>query len=87
MMAKPVKVKHNIAGHRAVRTAAGTAADLEARGAAVLAAAGGRRSGFTMRSKKGSTRQRVTIAAVTKGAKARNARDNTLIQALDAGRG
>mgnify|MGYP000864733406 CR=1 FL=1 len=86
-MAKPVKISHKIAGHRAVRTSPGVAADLERRGAAVLSAAGGRRSGFSMKSKNGKTRHRVTVAAVTKGAKKRNARDNTLIQALDAGRG
>lgn len=86
-MAKPVKVSHKIAGHRAVRNAAGTSAELERRGAAVLAAAGGREAGFRMRSRGGKARHRVTVAAVTKGAKARNAKDNTLIRALDAGRG
>lgn len=89
-MANP-KVVHNIAGYHAVRTAPGTVADLERRGRAVLSAAGGRLAGFSMRSRQGKKnpqgRHRVTVAAVTKKAKRTNARENTLIQALDAGRG
>lgn len=86
-MAKPIKVIHNIDGHRAVRNAAGTMANNERIGASVLAAAGGTEAGFRMRSRNGKSRHRVTVAAVTNRAKLTNAKHNTLIRALDAGRG
>ncbi len=89
-MAKAAKVVHNITGYHAIRTAAGTVADLERRGGAVLAAAGGSQAGFKMRSRQGKKnpqgRHRVTVTAIKKRAKLKNERENTLINALDAGR-
>lgn len=90
-MAKPVKIAYNIDGFHAIRTAPKTAADLERRGNAVLSAAGGRAAGFKMRSRQGKKnpqgRHRVTVTAIKKRAKLKNERENTLINALDAGRG
>ncbi|MGN0126074.1 MAG: hypothetical protein ACI38R_22760 [Rhodococcus sp. (in: high G+C Gram-positive bacteria)] len=90
-MAKAAKVSHKIAGYYELRRAPGTVSDLEQRARAVLAAAGGRQAGFKMRSRQGAKnpqgRHRVTVTAVKKRAKLRNERENTLINALDAGRG
>lgn len=88
-MAKPVKIAYNIEGFYQLRSDPGVVENLEARGRAVLSAAGGRRAGFRMASRQGAKnpqgRHRVSVAAVTKRAKRKNEEENTLIQALDAG--
>ena len=79
-----VKIKFNNAAFNALRTAPGIEADLTERAQAVAAAAG---EGVEMLpAEAGRKRAHRVVATTTVEAAARNAKDNTLIRALDAGR-
>ncbi|CAM3953253.1 hypothetical protein NONI108955_01225 [Nocardia ninae] len=86
-MPKP-KIHWEPNGQYNLRRAPGVVRDGEARGRRVKAAAG---EGFEMTSRQGARhpqgRWRVTIFARTIKAARRNAKDNTLVKALNAGRG
>lgn len=86
-----VRIKWNIPGWKKLRSEPGVRADLERRGNAVLRAAGGVAAGYEMSSRQGAAkpqgRWRVSVAAVTPRAKRSNVKRNTLIRALEAGRG
>lgn len=83
-----VRVKHNIAGYKALRSAPGVRADLERRASAVKQQAG---DGFEMGSRQGAARPqgrwRTSVVTATPKAMRKNQRDNTLVRALEAGRG
>ena len=78
------KVKLNLPSFRALRTSPEVEADLAERAARIAAAAG---EGFVVADgESGRNRARAAVVAATPGARAKNARENTLLHALDAGR-
>ena len=78
------KFKLNNAGFRALRTSAAVQADLAERAARVAEAAG---EGFVVGDgEEARNRARASVIAATPAAAAKNARENTLLHALDAGR-
>lgn len=77
-----IRVKLNYAGFRALRTSAPVLADLNARGARVMAAAG---PGHRMDSWTGRNRSRVTVATDTSVAARDSQRSSRLLGALGAG--
>ena len=82
-MARP-KIKWNRAAFNALRTAPGVEADLTERAQAMAAAAG---DGVEMLpAEAGRRRAHRVVATVTVEAARANAKNNTLIRALDAGR-
>jgi hypothetical protein len=82
-----VEIHWNMKGFHDLRSDPGLVADLEARLERIRAAAG---EGFESSSRQGASRPegrwRGTVITATPRAMALNARDNTLIRALDAGR-
>lgn len=89
-MAKP-RIKWNVQGFYELRSEPGVVADLEARAEAVAAAAG--ESGFHYETgsqqgaKKPQGRWRTSVVTADFDAILDNARHQTLLKALDAGRG
>ena len=83
-----VRIKHNVAGYKALRAAPGVVADLERRANAVKETAG---DGFEMSSRQGAARPqgrwRTSVVTATPKAMRKNQRENTLLRALEAGRG
>lgn len=77
------RIKWNIAGFRALNNERGVMADLIRRAERVAAAAG---PGVVVTPRSGKRRARVTVSTGTPEAVRRNAREQTLIRALDAGR-
>jgi hypothetical protein len=77
------KIKWNLAGFKALRKERGVMSDLIDRGQAIAAAAG---DGVEAEPFTGRNRARVSVLTATVEAARKNARDNTLIRALDAGR-
>lgn len=75
--------KWDAAGFRALLQSGEVAADLEARGSAIAAAAG---PGHEVETYVGKTRVRVTVRTETREAMLAEAQDRTLTNALDAGR-
>lgn len=73
-----------------LRRSPGVVAELESRARRILAAAGGEEAGYVMSSQQGARRPqgrwRTTVAAKSRKAKRQNAKNNTLLHALDAGR-
>lgn len=84
-MVKKIRVKMNSAGARAILRSAKVQADLERRGRAVAAAAGGEPD-FEVESQVGSNRVRTSVRTATQKAREAEANDRALIRALDAGR-
>lgn len=82
------KMKWDKNAHYNLRRMRGLVRDLEARGRRVAAAAG---DGFATKSAQGARRPegrwRVTVFPATAKAARRNARDNTLVKALNSARG
>ena len=78
------RIKLNNAAFRALRTSAAVQADLARRAAAIAVAAG---EGFAVGDGEDArNRARASVVAVSSAAREKNARDNTLIRALDSGR-
>lgn len=81
------KIKLNKKGFYDLRRASGVVADLESRAGRVRDACG---DGFTTSSVQGKKapygRWRTTVAAYTYKARRENAKHNTILRALDAGR-
>lgn len=86
------EIKFNMAAFRELRSAPGVVADLEARGRRVQAAAqaGGNRGRYRMQSRQGaprpSGRHRVSVSTDDFEARMDNAKNHTLLGAIDAGR-
>lgn len=82
------RIKHHVKGYKALRSAPGVVADLERRASAVKDAAG---DGFEMGSRQGAARPqgrwRTSVVTATPKAMRKNQRDNTLLRALESGRG
>ena len=82
------RVRMNNKAFYELRSSPGVVADLESRTEKIRAACG---EGFETSSQQGAKRPqgrwRTTVIAASAKAKRRNARHNTLIKALDAGRG
>lgn len=78
-----MKIKWKISGFEELRRAPGVAADVDSRGARVAAAAG---DGYESSSYEGTGRHRNSVMTKTPKAMIDNARHNTLLRALDAGR-
>ncbi|MEU4709510.1 hypothetical protein AB0G00_24100 [Nocardia salmonicida] len=87
---KPVQIKWNNAGFRALRSAPGVVADLEARAARIRAAAAAQGGEYKTDSQMGASnpqgRWRVSIYTADYKAKRRNAKHHSLLRAIDAGR-
>lgn len=85
-----IRVKWNNDGLYELRSCPGVQRDLEARGRRILEAAGGEAKGYKLDSRQGlrkpQGRWRVTVAAVGRYAKRSNAKHNSLINALPAGK-
>lgn len=77
------KIKWHMKAFRQLRQERGIVSDLVHRGRAVADAAG---AGVEATVRTGRTRGRVSVAAVTDEAKRKNAKENTILRALDAGR-
>ena len=78
------RLKFNRAAFNALRTAPGVEADLTARAEAMAEAAG---DGFEMLpAEKSRKRAHRVVAATTVEAAAKNAKENTLLRSIDAGR-
>lgn len=89
-----VKFKWNLQAFRDLRNSPGVIADLERRANAIAAAANGadrnaegEPDGYVAAAGPGKNRGRATVVTATAPAMADNARHQTLIRALDAGRG
>ena len=78
-----MRIKWNIKGFEELRRAPGVAADIDSRAARVAAAAG---DGYESSPYRGSGRHRASVMTKTPKAMVNNAKHNTLLRALDAGR-
>lgn len=76
-------IKYNMRGFDALRRAPGVQADIDARTNRVAEHAG---AGFEAGSFQGRRRYRGSVITTTPKAMARNAKHNTLLRSLDAGR-
>ena len=77
------RIKLNLKGFEQLRRSPGVKADLRRRADAIAEACG---DGFVAASGEGRTRSRAAVIAAHTRARHVNARDNTLIRNLDAGR-
>ena len=78
------KIKLNNAAFRALRTSEAVQADLAERAKRIAEAAG---EGFAVGDGESArNRARASVVAVSPAAREKNARENTLLRALDAGR-
>lgn len=77
------KIKWNIEGFKALRKSPEVMSDLIARGNKVADAAG---PGFEISPVTGKNRGRVSVRTATAEAREDNARSNSLVRAIDAGR-
>lgn len=91
MPSSNVRIDWNIDGFEEIRRSSGVVADLERRGAAILAGCGGEAEGYGMEVHQGAAspqgRARVTVFADTEEARVENARDNTLVRNFGRARG
>lgn len=78
-----MRIKWSIPDFVALRHEPGVAADVDSRAARVAAAAG---DGYESSPYRGSGRHRASVMTKTPKAMASNAKHNTLLRALDAGR-
>lgn len=84
-MVKKIRVKMNSKGARAILRSAEVQADLERRGRAIAAAAGGEPD-FVVESQVGANRVRTSVRTATQEGRAAEAERRALTRALDAGR-
>ena len=77
------RIVWNLTGFEALRRSPGVAADLRRRADAIAEACG---DGFVAESGQGRTRARAGVIAASGRARRVNARDNTILRNLDAGR-
>lgn len=77
------RIVWNLTGFEALRRSPGVAADLRRRADAIAEACG---DGFVAESGQGRTRARAEVIAASGRARRVNARDNTILRNLDAGR-
>ena len=77
------RIVWNLTGFEALRRSPGVAADLRRRADAIAEACG---DGFVAESGQGRTRARAAVIAASGRARRVNARDNTILRNLDAGR-
>lgn len=82
-----MRVKFNVPAFMALRRDPGVVQELHRRAKLIADACGGEDDGFHAEVTQGKTRARASVVAVTNQARRRNARDNTMLKALDAGRG
>lgn len=78
------RIRFRFAAFEELRREPGVVADLQRRTNAVAAAAG---AGYLPSVQQGDTRARGSVITATSEARLDNARHNTLLRALDAGRG
>ena len=78
--------KWRVAGFEEVRKLPGVREEVTRRAERVAAAAGGAQKGYFVRSSIGKTRARAVVIAGTIEAIRSNAKHNTLLRSLDAGR-
>lgn len=78
------KIRYHISAFQKIRRDPGVVRKLESAGRAVKDSAG---DGYEMSSSQGKTRWRVGVYTRTNRAKRDNARRNSLLKALDSGRG
>lgn len=85
-----VRITHNAAGYYQLRSAPGVRADLESRGGRVKRSASSDGGKYVMSSQQGvkapQGRWRVSIATADVKAMRRNAKNHSLLRALDSGR-
>ena len=77
------RIVYNTKAFEAMRRSPGVKADLRRRADAIAAACG---DGFVAASGEGKTRSRAAVIAASGRARRVNARDNTMLRNLDAGR-
>lgn len=82
-VARPMKIRWKVAGFRALRTSPGVTRDIAARAEVIAFACG---PGFVARSNTGRNRSRAAVITADARAIRRNARDNTIMRNLNAGR-
>ena len=80
-----IRVKINSAGARAILRSAKVQADLERRGRAIAAAAGGG-DDFEVETRVGANRVRTSVRTATHEGRKAEAEDRALTRAIDAGR-
>lgn len=85
-MARP-KIEWKRGAFRELRTLPAAMAELEQRGNRIASAAGPGYEASSARTTGGRGRGRVTVKTVTTSARRREARDHSLLKALNAGRG
>lgn len=78
-----MRIKWNIKGFEELRRAPGVAADVDSRAARVASAAG---DGYESSPYEGKSRHRASVFTQTPRAMVDNAKHNTLLRAIDAGR-
>lgn len=79
-----MRVKHDAKAYRDLLKSQAVLADLRARAKRVAAAAG---QGFEYGAQLGRNRARAYVLTASNAARRRNSRENTLVRALEAGRG
>lgn len=82
-----MRVKFNMRAYLALRRDPSVVHELHRRAKLIADACGGEDDGFHAEITQGKTRARASVVAVTYQARRRNARDNTMLKSLDAGRG
>ncbi len=83
---KSVRLQLNSAGFKDLLNSEAVRAELMRRGEAIAEAAGGEAAGFVAEESVAPDRVAVQVSTTTFAARAREARDRTLLSALDAGR-
>lgn len=81
-----MRIVWNQKGFAQLLRAPGIRADLARRAENIAEACGGEPEGFIAVTGEGRTRSRAAVIAASYGARRRNADDNTIVRALDAGR-
>lgn len=78
-----MRIKYNLDAFEEIRRSPGVTADVNSRAARVAAAAG---EGYESSPYHGRTRNRASVITATHKARLDNAKNNTLLRSLDAGR-